>query len=311
MSFEELDKVLNTIAEYHPANGNITLLLGDCLEHMKDIPDNHVHLITTDPPYFIDGLTNSWNVEAVNGKRSRAGVVGGLPVGMKFDPKQGRELQAFYSKAATQAIRVLRPGGFFLSFASPRLVHRMAVAVEDAGFEIRDIYAWHYRQGQQKAFTFNHFVNKMDISKERKAEIIKSMGGRKTAQLRPQFEPIVVAQKPKEGTFIDNWMKWKTGLADVANVRINGKKPTTVLNIDKPVKENYNSHLTVKPVMLMETLIKLFSMEGQTVLDPFVGSGTTLIAARNTGRLGVGIEINKEYYTIAKQRLTFTTGRNK
>lgn len=285
-------------------NMSTTLLLGNCLDLMADMPANSIHLIITDPPYFIDGLTSDWNVGTVNSKRSKAGIIGGLPVGMKFDPKQGKELQAFYSKVSKQAERVLCPGGFFLSFSSPRLVHRMAIAVEDVGFEIRDMYAWRYRRGQAKAFTLNHFVNKMDISKVAKARIISSMGGRKTPQVRPQFEPIVVAQKPKDGTFIDNWMKWQTGLVDLSTTHINGKVPTTILEVEKPTKERYNSHLTVKPVMLIERLINLFSIKGQTILDPFVGSGTTLLATRNTGRVGIGMEINNEYYEIAQQRLT-------
>lgn len=64
---------------------------------------------------------------------------------MKFAPRQGRELQTFYAKVSEQAMRILCPSGFFLSFSSPRLLHRMAVSVEDAGFEIRDMYAWHYK----------------------------------------------------------------------------------------------------------------------------------------------------------------------
>lgn len=295
--------VRKDITDNHPGNGHATLLLGDCLEHMADMPTDSVHMVITDPPYFIDGLNNNWDVAALNGKKSKAGIVGGLPPGMKFDPRQGKDLQAFYAKVSEQVMRILCPGGFFLSFSSPRLLHRMAVAIEDAGFEIRDMYAWLYRQGQEKAFTLNHFVDKMNISERKKGSIIKSMRGRKTAQLRPQFEPIVVAQKPKDGTLLNNWMKWETGLADVSGVRIEGKKPTTIFSVDKPIKAQYNSHLTVKPVFLMETLIKLFTIEEQVVLDPFVGSGTTLLATRKTGRKGIGIEINSEYYKIAEQRL--------
>jgi len=62
---------------------------------------------------------------------------------MKFDPKQGIELQNFYTKVSKKLYKVLKPGGFFLSFSQPRLSHRMAIAMENAGFEIRDMYAWH------------------------------------------------------------------------------------------------------------------------------------------------------------------------
>ncbi len=277
---------------------------GDCAEIMQLMPENSVHLIATDPPYGIDGMGATWDQKNLDKKTKKAGVIGGLPVGMKFDANQGKDLQQFFEQVARQAIRVLRHGGFFLSFSSPRLSHRMAIALEDAGFEIRDMYAWHYTRGQGKAFSMDHFVRKMDKNDREKKRIIDKLGGRKTAQLRPQFEPIIVAQKPKQGTLIENWLEWETGLIDLNNTRLNGHTPSTVLQVEKPLRERYNCHLTVKPVPLMETLIKLFSKEGQVVLDPFMGSGTTLLATRNLNRNGIGIEINQDYIDIARQRLS-------
>ena len=304
MPLAALNTALGKILKHDP-RGDTVLRLGDCLELMPDMPTNSFHLIITDPPYFLDGLNDEWDTDALDERRDKAGVVGGLPVGMKFDRKQGRNLQAFFSKVSDQAIRVLCPGGFFLSFAAPRLYHRMAVAMDESGFELRDMLAWHYSKGgQAKAFKQDHFVRRMAIRESEQRSLIQSMKGRKTPQIRPQFEPIAVAQKPKEGTFVENWQKWKTGLVDLSDTtRVNGRTPTTVLKIDKPVKDKYNSHLTVKPVRLLEVLIKIFSMPGQTVLDPFVGSGSTLLAARNTGRIGVGIEVNPSYYDIALKRI--------
>ena len=299
----DLNKALSLILDHDP-RGHPPMLLGDCLEIMADMPSRSVHLILTDPPYFLDGMDADWDAGKPDKRNATSDVVGGLPAGMKFDRKQGVRLQEFYGKVSAQAYRVLCPGGFFLSFAAPRLYHRMAVAMDDAGFELRDMLAWHYRKGgQAKAFTQDHFVRKMQISKAEQQDIIKSMGGRKTPQIRPQFEPIGVAQKPKDGTFVDNWIKWETGLIDLAGVRVHGHTPTTVFQIDKPIKDKYNTHLTVKPVALLELLINIFSKEGQTVLDPFAGSGSTLLAARNTGRDSVGIEINQQYYDIAQNRI--------
>ncbi len=280
-----------------------TILQGDCLDLMLEIADQSVHLIVTDPPYGLDGMGSDWNAAALDKRKSKAGVVGGLPTGMKFDPKQGVVLQAFFEKVSDQAMRVLYPGAFFLVFSAPRLSHRMATAMENTGFEIRDMYAWHYTRSQAKAFSMDHFVVRMKSSERVKTNILRKLGGRKTAQLRPQFEPIIVGQKPKEGTHINNWLQYETGLIDTKNAQINGGMPSTVLAVEKPIKDKYNSHLTVKPVALIETLIKLFSKKGQIVLDPFVGSGTTLLATRNTGRQGIGIEINKEYIDIINQRL--------
>ncbi len=281
----------------------VRVICGDCREEIKKLDENSVHLIATDPPYGTDGMGENWDSEKLKKKVSRASVVGGLPVGMKFDVKQAHKIQQFFETVAQEALRVLRPGGFFLSFSSPRLSHRIAIALEQAGFEIRDMYAWHYKRGQGKAFGMDHFIDKMQKPQEEKDDIKRKIGGRQTAQLRPQFEPVIVAQKPRDGTLIENWLVWETGLVDLKNTRIDGRPPTTVLEVEKPARDPYNGHLTVKPVRLMETLIQLFSREGQVVLDPFLGSGTTLLAAKNTGRHGIGIEIHPDYVEIAKKRL--------
>ena len=120
--------------------------------------------------------------------------------------------------------------------------------------------------------------------------------------MRPQFETIMLAQKPKEGTFVDNWLKWGVGLIDSTKT-LNGSSPSTVMTIEKPEKENYNCHLTVKPVKLLIHLIELFSQMGQVILDPFLGSGSTALAALRTGRSCIGIEINSDYLKIAEQRI--------
>ena len=297
-----MDSVAQISPSFEPNHTN-KLICGDCLEEIKKLQKDSVDLVITDPPYFLDGLNEEWNKEMIEKKTSKANVIGGLPVGMKFDKRQGSNFQKFYSNVAEKLYRVLKPGAYFLSFSQPRLFHRMAIAVENAGFEIRDQYIWHYtKKTQMKAFSMDHFIDKKNISDEEKKELKKKLMGRKTPQLRPQFESILLAQKPKEGTFINNWEKWETGLIDVS-VLLNSKTPTTVMSVEKPNKEIYNHHLTVKPVKLIEHLIKIFSKEEQLVLDPFIGSGTTAIACKNTTRNYIGIEINKDYVKIAEKRL--------
>ena len=261
-----------------------------------------VHLVATDPPYYLDGLNQDWRKGTGTTPRG-TGSVGGLPVGMKFDPKQGRELQAFIESVGTALLRVLVPGAFAVVFSQPRLVHRMAVGLEDAGFEIRDIYAWHYTQRAQfKAFSMNHFVDRMNLAHTKKNQLKRRLNGRKTPQLRPQFEAMVLAQKPRQGTFVENWLKYKTGLIN-SSATLDGKAPSTVMTVEKPLRNAGNNHLTVKPVQLMEHLIRLFSIPGQVVLDPFVGSGTTAVAARRIDRACIGMDINPDYIAIAEQRL--------
>lgn len=278
------------------------LYVADCRDVLEDIGENSIHLIVTDPPYGLDGLDAEWK-KGASGPRG-TGSVGGLPVGMKFDREQGRKLQEFLSPINEHLFRILRPGGFMLMFSAPRLFHRMAISAEDAGFEIRDQYAWRFlERAQFKAFSLDHFVRKRpDMTTDEKACAIKYLDGRKTPQLRPQFESILCAQKPRDGTFVDNWMEHRTGLIDPKQT-LTGRVPSTVMTVEKPTKSSFNGHLTVKPVRLCEHLIRLFSCEGQIVLDPFVGSGTTCVAARRAKRHSIGIEVNRNYVKIAESRI--------
>lgn len=284
--------------QYH----NSLIINGDSLDILKSFKDNSIDCVITDPPYFIDGMGKEWSNDNLRKKASKASVIGALPVGMKFDPKQGIELQSFIQNISNEIYRILKPGGFYLSFSQGRLYHRMAVAIEDAGFEVRDMLVW-AREGQAKAFSQDHFVRKMNLSEQEKEEILKTLNGRKTPQLKGQSEPIVLAQKPKEGTFVQNWIEYGVGLVDVSQ-SLDGKFPGTIMEVSKPKGEERkeSKHLTLKPVKLMEHLIKVFTKEGDIVLDPFCGSGTTGVACEKTDRRFVGIELAEEFYDESYKR---------
>ena len=276
-----------------------TIYLADCMDAFQKIADNSVDFVATDPPYFLDGMGDEWSDVDLKKKEARAGAIGGLPVGMRFDPLQGKRLEEFFYGVAKEMARVLKPGGFMISFSQGRLFHRIAVAAEDAGFEVRDMLAWEHNGGQGKAFTQDHFVRKMKISNAEKEAIIKKLQNRKTPQLRPKFEAILLAQKPKQGTFVENWLKWKTGLIknDFET------QQATIFNYKKSKNRKEIDHMTVKPTDLMERLIEVFSTKKQVVLDPFMGSGTTGVAALRKGRKFIGFEIEERYFKIAKKRL--------
>ena len=276
-----------------------TIFNRSCVK-MPQILDNQVSLIFTDPPYFIDGMDNNWDNRKLH-KRTKAGVVGGIPAGMKFDPKQGVNLQKFLTKVGRECYRVLKPGGFMLCFGQPRLIHRVASALEHVGFEIRDMVAWQY-EGQAKAFSQDHFVRKMDIPEAEKEAIIANLGGRKTPQLKPRMELIVVAQKPREGTFVDNWQKHKTGLIDVKNPLLEPANfPANIVPCPK-TRQKFD-HMTVKPLDLCRHLIRIFSSQDDVVLDPFMGTGTTALACLNEQRVCLGYELDKSMMSVIKGRL--------
>ena len=296
------------------------IILGDALKVLPKIEDKTIDLVLTDPPYFFDRMDNNWNHKEVAKITNYCHVVKSLPPGMKFDKKQGENFYEWYLRISKELYRVLKPGGFFFSFSSPRLYHRMVSAVDDAGFLIRDCFIWLYTQNQPKAMSLNHFIDKLDWDNKSKQGLKEKLDGWKTPQIKSCFEPIMMAQKPVEKTFLDNMLKYKVGLLNT-NVKI-GKDmfPSNVVttqmineNLDKcfllpkPTKDEkgeYNFHKTVKPLAICEYIIKLTTFsEEAIVLDPFVGSGTTAVAAKKLGRKFIGIDTNPEYVEIALKRL--------
>lgn len=297
------------------------VILGDCLEHMKQLPPNSIDMICTDPPYFLDGLGNDWNKESLDQKGSSS-LVGNLPKGMKFDRNQSKKFYEFYGKVSTEVFRVLKPGGAFISFSSPRLYHSMAMAVEEAGFEIRDMLGWIYTQSQVKAFSQDHIIDKdKTLTEEQKKKLKETCTNWKTPQLKPAIEPMCLAVKPIEGRYIDNFQTYGTGLMNTSEETKTGEGmfPANIVTSEpmdetldrlflvakpnKAEKGDYNKHLSVKPVQLISHLIRLFTKENAIVLDPFMGSGTTAVACLQTKRHYIGFDINQEYMKITERRI--------
>lgn len=275
----------------------------DCREGMRELADRSVSMVLTDPPYFIDGMGDDWD-DARLRARTKPGVVGGLPGGMRFDPAHGRALYEFLLPVAREWLRVIKPGGFVLCFSQPRLAHRAASAIEDAGFEMRDNLAW-IRDGQMKAFSQDHFIRRRsDLTEAERQRMIDALDGRKTPQLRPRFETIILAQAPREGTMLDNWLRYRTGLMDIRNPVIAAERaPSTIIECAKP--RGKGRHIAEKPVDLLRHLIRLFGGEGEDgiVLDSFAGSGSAGVAALMEGRRFIGFERDEIWASAANARM--------
>ena len=297
------------------------IICGDCIELMKKIPDNSIDMVCTDPPYFLDGLGNDWDKKNIDNKGSSK-IVSNLPKGMKFDRNQSKNFREFYNKVSKEVYRVLKPGGAFISFSSPRLYHSMTIAIEDNGFEIRDMLGWIYTQSQVKAFSQDHIIdNDKKLSEDEKKRMKELCNNWKTPQLKPAIEPMCLAVKPIEGRYIDNFKNYGTGLINTSDETKTGDKyfPSNIIttdNIDETLdkvflvskpskleKGDYNTHLSVKPVHLIMHLIKLFTKENSIILDPFIGSGSTAVACKKSNRNYIGFDINREYIDIANRRV--------
>jgi len=205
--------------------GNASLYLGDCLDVMRTLPACSVDSVVTDPPYGIRFMGKAWDgtdiEERVASRRAQeshdASAIGGhksiAAEAGKYDltTKAMSAFQEFSREWATEAFRVLKPGGHLLSFSSARTYHRMTSGIEDAGFEIRDQIMWIFGSG---------FPKSHNLDGDHK--------GWGTA-LKPAHEPICVARKPLSGTVAANVQEFGTGAINIDECRIESEpmKPNT------------------------------------------------------------------------------------
>ena len=364
------------------------LHLGDCLDVLRTMPDNSVDSVVTDPPYGLSFMGKRWDYDVPS-----------------------VEIWA-------ECLRVLKPGGHLLAFAGTRTQHRMAVRIEDAGFEIRDMIAWVYGSGFPKSLDVSKAIDR--AAGEVRPRVAGGQGGanailgaRKCGEaisgeaisgeaqhwagwgtaLKPSLEPITMARKPLQGTVAANVLEHGTGALNVDGCRVegamtgtwgarqassigyggtnpdgyqtqqhpSGRWPANLIHdgsdevvglfpaarsscgggVDrkahdtcvysggwglhdssagqyhdtgsaarffytaKASKEERQgvAHPTVKPLDLMAYLCRLVTPPGGVVLDPFMGSGTTIKAAISEGFNAIGIERDPQYFAMAEHRM--------
>jgi site-specific DNA-methyltransferase (adenine-specific) len=293
------------------------IINGDSIEIIKSIEKESIHAIISDIPYGIsheewDVLHNNTN-SALGGTTESQLKCGtlfkrrGKPLNgwSEADKKIPKEYQEWCSLWAGNWLRVLKPGASCFIFAGRRYVHRCIVALEDAGVTFKDMLCWKRNTAPSRAQRLS------EIYKRRGDNInTEKWEGWRVANLRPVFEPILWFQKPYKtgGTIADNVLKHGVGAwNEEAFYLCNSENydHTSCSNIlSFPFSKNdYGLHETQKPLKLIEFLIALTTKEGTTILDPFAGSGTTLLAAKNLNRNYIGIEIDNKYAEIAKNRL--------
>jgi DNA modification methylase len=371
------------------------VLHGNNIELLRDLPENSIDSIVTDPPYELGFMGKKWDSSGI----------------------------AYSVELWTECLRVLKPGGHLLAFSGSRTYHRMTVAIEDAGFEIRDQIMWVYGSGFPKSLDVAKAINKA-AGVEYEAKPASGVGfmnhtddgynttlnqlvqvGESTDEaqqwsgwgtaLKPAHEPIVMARKPIEGTVANNVLKHGVGGINIDKCRVGteggtfkatkpegvshgiygegingnveigkldaGRFPANFIHdgsdevvaltsdaarffycakaskaernaglegmperrpdernevgmgtfAEKGVAIQSNFHPTVKPLTLMRYLVRLVTPPNGTVLDPFAGSGTTLVAAVLENFNSVGMEMTADYMPIIKGRVNWALNQNK
>lgn len=287
------------------------ILLGDSIELIKSVPNDSVHLILSDIPYGIgaedwDVLHNNTNTAYLGSSPAQktAGAVfkkRGKPINgwSEADRAIPREYQDWCAQWALEWFRVLKPGASVLIFAGRRLAHRCACAMEDAGFSLKDNLAWMRSRAPHRA-------QRLSVVYERRNDTraAEEWLGWRIGNLRPTFEPVMWFTKPyKIGTTIaDNALRHGVGAYNQEAFLKYVDGPDNIIN-GTFMRGESGLHPTQKPVQLMQALIELTTQEGQLVLDPFAGSGSTLVAAQNLNRNYLGFESNPQYVETCRKRL--------
>lgn len=293
------------------------IICGDSIELIKSIDNEYVHAIISDIPYGI--CYEDWDILHNNSNSALGGTSNAqLEMGSLFkrrgkplngwsesDKKIPLEYQEWCSKWASEWLRVLKSGGSCFIFAGRRYAHRCIVALEDAGFTFKDMLAWEKNFAAAKAQRLSSiYERRNDDENEQKWK------GWRVANLRPIFEPILWFQKPYKigGTIADNVINNEVGAWNeeaVKKYNLNYRNNNFYDNIIKveTSKSDFGNHVNQKPLKLMEFLISLVTKENAIILDPFCGSGTTCIAAKNINRHYIGIEIDSYNVKISNKRL--------
>ena len=383
---------------------------GDCIEVMQRLIDDGVQVdsVVTDPPYHLTSIVERFGKEgSAPAQEGTDGAFARASKGFLGKEWDGGDI-AFRQETWELAYKILKPGGHLLAFSASRNYHRMAVAIEDAGFEIRDQIMWIYGSGFPKSHNIGKAIDAIEktgkstpkaLRETRMGDDYEPTGQKDYAKgrmfssdiendnhehkvnndwkgwgtaLKPAHEPIVMARKPLlEKSIAENVLKHGTGGINIDGCRIEGevKRPDTnpdfrdqgekskeAIGINKlsfgqvkDAKRKYiekeendlgrfpanvmhgglntewaryfycpkvsqeernnadkNTHPTVKPQELMKYLCKLVTPKGGTVLDPFMGSGSTGMAAKDEGFDFIGIEKEEEYFEIAQSRIKVT-----
>lgn len=237
-------------------DNDYTIYQGDSFEVLDTLEEKSIDAIITDPPYGLTSITKRYGKEnSAPAKEGKDGSFARLSKGFMGKTWDGTGIEynvEFWKKC----FKVLKPGGYLLAFGGTRTFHRIACAIEDAGFEIRDTLMWLYGSGFPKSQNVGLAIDKKNgveskvIGKIRGASSTgKNLAGNDTfvaknqyedgthdikiaqneyagygTTLKPAYEPIIMARKPVEGTVADNMLKYGVGGINIDECRVGTNK---------------------------------------------------------------------------------------
>jgi site-specific DNA-methyltransferase (adenine-specific) len=315
-------------------NPNTYQLFNQSCYGLEPLPDQSIDVLATDPPYGISYQNHDWDKTLP--KREiwsdclrvlKPGAWGGVFSSVRLMHRLMVDLE--------DSGFLIKDVLFWVYLNGMPKSRDIALDIDkELGVESTITGKYNYVQGYKKGGADNYYVGDEKLKREPASELgIRYKGA--GLGLKPAYEPIILVQKPIEKglTVAQNIIKYGTGALNIEQSRIPyakgegkvghnphpiGRVAANILRTDeledgydkffavakvRQQADDFNSHPTLKPVELMQHLIKLLSFEGQKVLDPFMGSGSTGVASVELKRQFVGFELENEYFNICQKRL--------
>lgn len=268
----------------------------DCFDWLRQCPAQSVHAVCTDPPY---GILEFTETELVKLRAGRGGVwrlppkVGGsqrdpLPRFTVLTAEQKAHLQNYFRDWGSLLLRALVPGAHVCIAGHPILQHLVQGAMAQAGFEVRPAIIrlyYSFRGG--------------DRPKNAEAEFPEVCVTPKGA-----YEPWMLFRKPIEAsTVAENLRRWKTG--GLRRLSQDKPLPDAIPSGRTPKREEaISNHPCLKPQHFLRIIVRALLPLGEgTLLDPFMGSGSTIAAATAVGYASTGLELDEEYFHLAEKAI--------
>ncbi len=276
--------------------GQACLYQADCFDWLAQRPPASIEAVVMDPPY---GLVEYTAKETEKLRAGRGGVWRKAPA---FDGHQRaplprfttlsgedrRQMHVFFKRLAVQLKRVIVPGANVVVASNPLLAHIVSGAMEEGGLELRGYVA-------RQVMTMRGGDRPKNAHEEFEGVSVMP---------RSQWEPWVVLRSPLDGRAQDNLRRWKTG----GFRRPSSDRPfgDVILSHPTPPRERKIApHPSLKPQSFMRQIVRAVLPLGEgTVLDPFMGGGSTLAAANAVGYSSVGVELDLEFFEIAQRSIT-------